>query len=265
MSHPSEKALLVGVSANWLHADPARTVYNGRTLLYMEQSMGEWLLDAGAIPVMLPAARPGRKVAVSAAQMVRSFDALIIAGGADVWPGSYGQNALRPEWSGDRARDRVERALIEAAIEHDRPLLGICRGHQMLNVALGGTLFQDIATQVEGAREHRSAERYHRLIHPVRLEEGGWLHRLYGRQEALINSVHHQAIQELAPALRVSARCPEDGIIEGVSYQDPSRWVVGVQWHPEFQERSQSDLLATGPLREDFLDAARQRRSAREG
>ncbi|RVU48598.1 gamma-glutamyl-gamma-aminobutyrate hydrolase family protein [Lujinxingia sediminis] len=264
MSDQPSRPLRVGVSANWMHADPERTVYNGRPLLYMEQSMSDWFLAAGALPLMIPAPSPTCEVAITAEQMVGALDALVVAGGADVWPGSYGEGALRPEWEGDRRRDEAEIALIRAALALDVPVLGICRGHQVLNVALGGTLFQDIATQVEGALRHRDAERYAGSIHEVTFLEGGYLHRIYGQVQAFINSVHHQAIKDLAPGLRVTARSTRDSIIEGVQLDDGSdRWVVGVQWHPEFQRPEQVELVPAAPLMNDFLKAARRRASTR--
>src|SRR5690554_6811725 len=122
---------------------------------------------------MIPAPSPECEAAIGPAQMVAELDALVIAGGADVWPGSYGERALRPEWEGDRLRDEAEIGLIGAALKLDIPVLGICRGHQVLNVALGGTLFQDISTQVEGALKHRDAERYAKNEHDATLVEGG--------------------------------------------------------------------------------------------
>ncbi|TXD37515.1 gamma-glutamyl-gamma-aminobutyrate hydrolase family protein [Lujinxingia vulgaris] len=264
MSDPTSRPLHIGVSANWLHADPTRVIYNGRPLLYVEQSMSDWFLAAGALPLMLPAPGPECEAAVDATQMVAALDALVIAGGADVWPGSYGERALQPEWEGDRLRDEAEIALVHAALELDVPVLGICRGHQVLNVALGGTLFQDIATQVEGALTHRDAERYARNSHAVTLVKGGYLHGLYGEERAQINSVHHQAVKDLAPGLVVTARSTTDGIIEGVRLEDGSeRWAVGVQWHPEFQRPEQTELLPTAPLMNDFLEAARRRAMGR--
>ncbi|TXD39836.1 gamma-glutamyl-gamma-aminobutyrate hydrolase family protein [Lujinxingia vulgaris] len=260
MSDLMSRPLRIGVSANWMHADPDRVIYNGRPLLYVEQSMSDWFLAAGALPLMMPAPSSDCTPAIGAAQMVGELDALVIAGGADVWPGSYGERALRPEWEGDRKRDEAEIALIEAALELEVPVLGICRGHQVLNVALGGTLFQDITTQVEGALQHRDAERYARNSHDVTLLEDGYLHRIYGVTQAHINSVHHQAIKDLAAGLRVTARSTQDNVIEGIQLDDGTdRWAVGVQWHPEFQRPEHRELLSTEPLMTDFLNAARQR------
>lgn len=253
---------LVGITAGWLHPDADRTLYNGRCLLYVELSMGEWFLKSGScIPVMIPGARPELDVSVSARDFAKKIDGLVLQGGVDMAPESYGQTPLRPEWSGDRIRDRYELDLLEACLALDRPILAICRGHQVLNVGLGGTLLQDISSQKIGALNHRDSESYHENIHEVVFDPSSELKRLYGRSGGMINSVHHQAIDELGSGLSVEAVSPEDGIIEAVRLQG-DRYAVGVQWHPEFQESHQSQLLSTRPLMDDFINAMRQRKAA---
>lgn len=254
------RPLRVGVTAAWMHEDPTRTVYNGRALLYVEQSMVEWLMRCEGIwPVMIPATRPGRVVKISAEDYLHNLDGLVVQGGVDVAPESYGETPLRPEWSGDPLRDRNEIDLIHAAMKLDRPILGICRGHQVLNVALGGSLFQDLGTQIERALSHRDSLRYHRNSHTVELLKGGKLASLYGRRMGIINSVHHQGIKDLAPALQVEAISPEDGVIEAVSYKEDDRFAWGLQWHPEFQEAQQEELLPPDVLLDPFIDAMQTR------
>lgn len=256
----TRRGIIIGLTASWLHADEERTLYNGRTLLYMEQSMGEWLLRYGAgVPLMIPGAAPGHDVVIEADDVAEVIDGLVIQGGVDVAPQSYGQQPLCPEWSGDPIRDRYELDLLKACLDRDRPILGICRGHQVLNVALGGTLFQDIATEVNGALNHRDRERYHEHTHEVVFESGARFRQLFGASKGRVNSVHHQAINELGTGLSVEARSPDDGVIEAVRLRG-DRYAVGVQWHPEFQEPHQDQLLATTPILDDFFDAIRVRR-----
>jgi putative glutamine amidotransferase len=201
--------------------------------------------------------------------MLDSLDALVLQGGSDVSPESYGETPIRPEWAGDRVRDRYETELVRAAMARDRPVLGVCRGLQMLNVIFGGSLIQDIGTQCPGFLTHRDFERYDRLQHEISIEPDSWLAGAYpGRPRARVNTVHHQAIKALGRRLEVEARSVPDGLIEAVRYEPESTenaapWVYAVQWHPEFQDPADSSLLPTAPLRERFLQAARERRRRR--
>jgi putative glutamine amidotransferase len=190
-----------------------------------------------------------------------------------VSPESYGETPLRPEWAGDRVRDRYETELVRAAIALDRPVLGICRGLQMLNVIFDGTLLQDIATQCPGFLTHREFERYDQLQHDISIEPNSWLGRMYpGPSRGRVNTVHHQAIKELGPGLQVEARSVPDGLLEAVRYQPApgevaAPWIYAVQWHPEFQDPTDQSLLPTAPLRDLFFAAMaeRQNRRSQEG
>lgn len=222
--------------------------------------MGEWLLRYGeGVPMMIPAARPGLDVAIDADDFVDIIDGLVIQGGVDMAPESYGDEPLRDEWAGDALRDAYELELVQRCLERDRPVLGICRGHQVLNVALGGSLYQDIPTEIGELVAHRDGELYHENFHEVEIVEGSKLHGLYGVERGLVNSVHHQAVSRLGDGLQVEARCPQDGVIEAVRLDDDA-YAVGVQWHPEFQESHQAELLSTQPVLDDFFRAIRQRR-----
>jgi putative glutamine amidotransferase len=250
----------IGISANILHRDPDRSVYDGRPLLYLEQSMGEWVMRAGARPYLVALPSEEASVETSLEEMMCGMDGLVLHGGADVAPESYGEEPLDEEWQGDAVRDRYEMELVEAALEHDRPILAVCRGLQLVNVALGGTLYQDIATQIDGAIEHRDRDQYDDHTHEVAFADGGWLRELYdGSDGGEVISVHHQAIRDVADGLHVEARCPEDGVIEAAWLGREDRYVAGIQWHPEFQEAGNRRLLDASALMEDFLDAVRSR------
>lgn len=234
-------------------------MYGGRPLAFVEQSMLDWLVRGGAIPSMLGPVDPSIDRSIYA-ELLQPFDALILQGGVDVSPTWYGETPRSPEWAGDRARDEYEFALFRAAVAANKPVLGICRGHQLINVALGGSLFQDITTDHPNALQHRNAALYQRNQHDVSFVPGGMLHRIYETHHAVINSVHHQGIKQLAPGLEVLARAPDD-VIESVmlpveSSQDP--WVLGVQWHPEFQTPDDR-LLPTQPLLDALFDAIKRR------
>jgi gamma-glutamyl-gamma-aminobutyrate hydrolase PuuD len=137
----------IGVTANFFHADPERKVFRHKTLQYLEERMALALARAGAVPVLMT----DLKDDAGTDALLDVVDGLVLAGGADVSPHSYGQDPLRPEWSGDAIRDAYEIRLIAGARERGLPVLGVCRGIQVLNVAFGGTLWQDISTQKDGA------------------------------------------------------------------------------------------------------------------
>jgi putative glutamine amidotransferase len=261
--------LRIGVASCFFHADPTRPIFKGKTLLYMEESLAHWLAGGGAVPQLLPTPAAD----MGAEDLISGVDALVLQGGTDVAPDSYGETPLRPEWSGDRVRDRYETELVRAAMALDRPVLGVCRGLQILNVIFAGSLIQDIATQCPGFLTHREFERYDRLQHDISIEPDSWLADIYdGRARGRVNTVHHQAIKALGGGLQVEARSVPDGLVEAVRYQpetpEMSPWIYAVQWHPEFQDPSDPSLLPTKPLRQMFLEAARERRrrrAARDG
>jgi putative glutamine amidotransferase len=172
----------------------------------------------------------------SVAELVSRCSGLVLSGGVDVDPARYGEDPMPQLGRVSAERDAVEFAALEAAFERDMPILGICRGCQVLNVFMGGTLYQDIETQYPGALAHRQTEPWGRRPHAARVEPGTRLDALVGARELCINSFHHQAIRTVAPGLKVSAWA-EDGLIEAIE-APARRWVVGVQWHPERQEAS---------------------------
>lgn len=250
---------LVGLSANVLAADPDRDLYGGRPLLYLEQSMGTWLMRAGARPYLVPFAPDEERVETTLEELVGGLDGLVLQGGSDIAPQTYGEEPVDGEGSSDDARDRYEERLIEVCLERDLPILGICRGVQMLNVAFGGTLVRDIGREVEGAERHRNRELYDGHTHRVDFEPEGRLRELHGVEGGEIVSVHHQAIDELGDGLVVEARSAGDGVVEAARLERDDRYVLGVQWHPEFQDPGESSLLDPAVVLEDFLEAVRSR------
>lgn len=198
-----------------------------------------WLMSGGAVPVLLP--RPSG--AISAADLLDGIDGLVLQGGSDMSPHSYGEEPLRPEWHGDAARDGYELDLVSLCLQRDKPLLGVCRGAQVLNVALGGSLYQDIESLHPGRRVHRDWDVYDDHAHEIAIEADSLLGRWYAGQlgpaNARVNSVHHQGLKTLGRDLVVEARSIPDGVVEAVRY-DPGGatgrrpFAYGVQWHPEF-------------------------------
>jgi putative glutamine amidotransferase len=246
----------IGLSANFFHADPTRAVFKGKTLLYVDEAMSHWVASAGALTYLIPTV-PDAGAAVH--DLVGDLDGLVLQGGADVCPRTYGEEPLRAEWNGDERRDRYEIELIHRFREAGKPVLGVCRGAQIVNVAFGGTLYQDIATQVDTELVHRDWELYDENRHGVELVDGTRLAELYpGVGTATINSVHHQSVKDLGDELVVEARSTVDGVVEALRLEDgDGSYVAAVQWHPEWVG-PRTDLLPSEPVLEDFLATARR-------
>ena len=251
--------LRIGLSARLLHQSPLEMGFRGKTLQYLEQSIAHWIMGHGAIAFMVPTLGFDAKVQrrrISVRDYVECLDGLVLQGGADVSPTSYGQQPLRPEWAGDLVRDRYEIELLDGFLTQGKPVLGICRGAQLINVAFGGTLLQDIQTQRPEAIAHVDAALYDQLRHSVRFAAGSRLAVMYGSAEGgVVNSIHHQAVDRLGGDLDAEAHSTEDGIVESIRARG-SAFIVGVQWHPEFHYQN-PDLLRGDPWMEGFLAAAR--------
>jgi len=253
--------LKIGISACFLHPDPQRNAFGIKTLQFLEQSLAHWVMAGGALPVLVPS--PLGETArgdVTLDEYAQWLDGLVMHGGADVWPGSYGEEPLKPEWKGDRIRDEYEIALVKAFAAAGKPVFGICRGLQLINVAYGGKLYQDITTQLPKSRQHRDAKIYDKNFHHVELVAGTRLAKLLAAETSRkVNSIHHQGIKQLAPGFVAEAHSTEDGVIEAIR-REGDEWVAAVQWHPEFH-REGDRVIDDAPLLADFLAAARAARA----
>lgn len=248
--------LKIGFSACFFHADHQRLLFKGKTLLYMEESMVQWVQQSGAFPVLIP--RVGKDSPMEVRKIVAELDGLLLQGGDDVSPLNYGEEPLQPKWAGDGVRDEYEMLLIREFLRQKKPILGICRGAQILNVAMGGSLYQDIPTQIPGSLVHRDWNIYDDNLHTVRIAEGSWLAKLLpGERVVTTTTVHHQAIKEIAPGMIVEAVSETDGIVEAIRYEK-APFVVALQWHPEFR-RDRENIVDARPVLEAFLKAARLR------
>ena len=207
---------------------------------------------AGGVPVVIP------PQAGNIEEIISIVDGLLISGGGDIRPDRYGDGDVHETTYGIHdGRDELEIALVREATSRDIPMLCICRGIQVLNVALGGTLIQDVADQYSTQIEHRQQKngiRKEDPSHVVTVTPGTLLARTYDADEINVNSFHHQAIRELAPDLEINGVSPDE-VVEGVSHPGSS-WILGVQWHPEMMFREHPEHLK--PFEALVVEAARK-------
>jgi putative glutamine amidotransferase len=186
------------------------------------------LESAGLIPLIVPPLSSPD----AASAVLDSVAGLVLTGGEDVDPARYGEKRHEKVRSINAARDATEAALIKEARERGTPILAICRGIQILNVALGGTLVQDIPSQCETDIAHDEESARDSRTHEISVEPRSLIARAIGTEHCTVNSFHHQSVKRVADGMRVTARSP-DGIIEGIESTDEDWWVMAVQWHPE--------------------------------
>ena len=215
---------LIGITANTIAATANRTTQYELAETYVQS-----VLRAGGAPVIIPPILTGD--ALSA--LFEKLDGVLFSGGSDIDPNLFAGEPHARVYGIDPARDEQEIQLIRRAAEDGKPFMGICRGIQAINVALGGTLFTDIQDQFSGSLRHDCYPDLPRdyLAHQVRVTPGSTLSRILNQEDPRVNSLHHQGIQKLAPALRAMAYAP-DGIIESVELPNHP-FGIGVQWHPE--------------------------------
>ena len=218
------------------------------------QAYVDSILAAGGLPCLLPVSDD----LLHAKELLELCSGILLTGGEDVEPALYNATPHEKLETVDIRRDSFELCAIRAAQERNLPILGICRGAQILNVALGGTLYQDIESEVDDALAHPSggylASRVSAETHPVSIEEHTLLHAIFGKDSMMTNSLHHQSVKELGRGLRVSART-SDGIIEAIE-RETLPFCLAVQFHPEtmWQETNPEFLK----IFEAFVEAARR-------
>lgn len=217
---------IIGITTNIALAE--NTVMAGLMRTFVGDDYVQAVVRAGGIPLLLP---PVDSEEVIRAQ-VRSVDGIILSGGSDVDPQLYGEEPEKDLGTVDYYRDAHEMAVVRAATRMKKPMMGICRGVQVINVAYGGTLYQDLG-QFEGGRikHFQSSARRDSVTHSVRIQSGSALADIIGAETVAVNSFHHQALKEVAPGFAVTAYS-QDGVIEAVESQG-DHFVLGIQWHPE--------------------------------
>ena len=208
---------LIGISSNLIDDNSA---------LHFAYSTS--IANTGGIPVIIPYSTDESVLRSTIAEL----DALVLSGGSDIDASYFGEENISELCDVDIRRDDYEFKLLRAAMNYNLPILGICRGVQVLNVALGGTIYQDVPTMYPSDYlEHKVLENRHLPVHNVNIEKDSKLYEILGKTQLGVNSIHHQALKEIAPSLKVVARS-EDGIVEAVEGY-PIYKILGVQWHPE--------------------------------
>lgn len=238
---------IIGFSASLLKVESGTYLGLERSCVIHNfiQIIEEW----GGVPLILPVVE---KQDIIEAQL-DLVDGIILTGGQDIHPLHYHSEpglymgAIQPK------RDHHEILLVQAAAKQRKPILGICRGIQLINVAFGGTLIQDIPSEISGACAHSQNSAYDVATHNVKISRGSRLERILGTHELMTNSFHHQAIKNVAPHFQVNAQTL-DGVIEGIESDDDS-FVLGVQWHPEVM----LSVVETKLLFQAFINAASER------
>lgn len=193
----------------------------------LNQDYADAVFRAGALPVLLPLTDNEEAMK----EMLRRIDGLILTGGADVCPESYGEEKLPCCGETEPRRDKMEFALCRMALEMDMPILAICRGHQVLSCVLGGNMYQDIAEQFGKDLKHPQYDIPRDKVHGMTVEKDSLLRQITGLERFEVNSRHHQAVKTPGKGLKVNAYAP-DGLIEGVELPG-KKFVLGIQWHPE--------------------------------
>ncbi len=229
----------IGITAGLDEQDPSLTRLRSDYVRSVEKARG--------LPVILAPGVPG-----DAAEHLNRLGGLVLSGGADLDPALYGESPHPKLGKVFRPRDDFELALCREALRRDLPVLAICRGHQVLNVATGGTLFQDIPSQLAGDVNHDPGRPRPERVHEVRVLKGTRLRRLLGKETVGVNSFHHQGIKDLGRGLVASAWSADD-LIEAVEAPD-KKFVVSVQWHPE---SFWDDPTGFQPLFQGLIEAAR--------
>ena len=258
----SKRPLRIGLSARIFHPQAGSTGLQSKSLQYLEQSVAHWVMSREVMVFMIPAVSGDgivHRSSIRLSDYAQYLDGLVLQGGTDLDPQSYGEAPLHPDWAGDRVRDAYEMELLHEFMEAGKPVLGICRGAQLINVALGGNLYQDVATQIEGVGTHVHPE-YDKHDHPIEWPADSGLRHLYpGMVNGRVVSIHHQAIKTLGKNLKVEATSSGDGLIEAIRLTGKP-YVLGLQWHPEYHPPGNTELLDCNPILDEFLGAARGHR-----
>ncbi len=215
---------VIGIISSLVGSDPDLRASCKQVNLYNAYVLS--ILGSGGVPLLIPPVWDDAAIA----EMIARTDGLLISGGNDLSPLTYGEEPCKKQGGFSLERDHIDLTGIVEAYRQQKPMLGICRGIQSLNVAFGGTLYQDLAQEDKFTVKHNQGGTFSAPSHTVRLEKGCALYPLLG-EKLVVNSFHHQAVKDVAKGFRVGAYSM-DGVIEEIEKED-SLFVMGIQWHPE--------------------------------
>jgi putative glutamine amidotransferase len=226
---PRAETPLIGITPDSGTTPAGPSGAKGEPVIVLQTRYARALVEAGGIPVVLPI-MPSRK---AIRQALERLDGVLISGGNfDIDPRLYGEESIGGLGKLKEDRTAFELELISLSLERELPLLGVCGGAQAINIALGGSLYQDIATQLPQARSHEQSALKETGGHPIKIHAATKLKRIVREDVLEVNTTHHQAVRSLGAGLIVNATA-DDGVIEGIESQ-VHPFVLGVQWHPEF-------------------------------
>ncbi|MFT6836274.1 MAG: putative glutamine amidotransferase [Francisellaceae bacterium] len=244
--------LKIGISSCLFYPDSARLTFSKKTLNYFENDMADYLTTNNALPILIPAFKTLSKLKLFCSQM----DAFVFQGGSDICPESYNQKYLdKLKWPGDKRRDDYELEVMDYACQHKKPVLGICRGLQLINTYFGGTLHQDINSLMDTRIIHRDAIKYDSNYHDIEFDQNSLLNtKIYSNLSGgKVNSVHHQAVDKLGQGLIREAYGSDDDVLEAFRHESRDNFIYAVQWHPEFGHTLKHKVIESDRVYNYFL------------
>jgi len=249
-SAASSRPPLIGITADSSEFEASGSAASQELLFLLPHRYCQAIQSAGGLPIIIPNSPSRTQIRC----LLQRIDGLLVSGGNfDIHPRYFDEQPLDKLGNIKSARTYSELESIDIALRQDLPILGICGGAQAINVALGGSLYQDIATQLPNAQQHQQPARKHCGGHLIELQPGTLLHRILKRRTLEVNTTHHQAIRKLGKGLVINATAP-DGLVEGIESTDHA-FVLGVQWHPEVLARK---ILLQRKIFSSFISACQR-------
>lgn len=231
----NNKKPIIGISTSSLYITDKPFAEHHR--IYVNQGYVDAVIKAGGIPVMLPLTLSHE----TTDHLLDHVDGVILSGGQDVHPSFYKEEPHPLLGTTAVERDEYELNIIQTMSRANKPILGICRGMQLLNVAFGGTLYQDLSLNPMTKLSHSQSEKWDQATHRIDFIPHTLMRTIFGSEKTMANSFHHQAVKDLAAGFTVGA-VSEDGVIEGIVKEGDGHWVVAVQWHPELMWETQPEM-----------------------
>lgn len=228
------KRPIIGISGNFLIDDSG--IFPGYERAYLNNDYITAIVQAGGIPYIIPIVEDEDVIA----EQIKNIDGLLLSGGQDVNPLLYNEEPRRELGIISKKRDFFDTCLIKNAMKAKKPILGICRGYQMLNVVNGGALYQDLKYSENSYIKHNQNHSPNMTTHSVIIEDNSRLRKFFDKT-ILVNSFHHQAIKKVAENFKIAAMA-KDGIIEAIESKDEDHFMVGVQWHPEMLAKDNENM-----------------------